>query len=480
MKPHYSLLIKGAVPATQQIEIKSPYSDQTISTFDSCDSKNLEIALNTAQKLYEDRKQWLSIEKRIEILEKTMQIMRANAENLTIDAASEGGKPYIDSRVEVERAIDGIRICIDCLHNHAGNMIPMNINSSSNNRTAFMQYEPIGIVVAISAFNHPLNLIVHQVAPAIAAGNPVIVKPAEDTPVSCYEFINMLYQAGLPQAWCQALVVNDINIASALVSDARVAFLSFIGSAKIGWMLRSKLSPGTRCSLEHGGVAPVIIEKSADIDKAIPLLVKGGYYHAGQVCVSVQRVFCNNKSIDTVAKRLQTKIEQLITGDPLDKSTQVGPLIRKQELTRVEQWVSEAIDQGAELICGGRILDNNCYQPTLLLNPPITTKISQQEVFGPVVCLYSYDHINSAIAQANSLEFAFQAAVFSQDIDQCMHIAKLLNASAVMINDHTAFRVDWMPFAGLKQSGLGTGGIPYTFEDMQIAKMIVLHSTPID
>lgn len=476
MKSHYNLMIEGAKPATEQLEVQSPFSGQTISRFDACNQENLDIALNNAQRLYTDRRQWLSIEKRIEILEKTIQLMQKNATRLAVDAATEGGKPITDSTIEITRAIDGVRICIDCLRSHSGSVIPMAINSASANRIAFTQYEPIGPVVAVSAFNHPLNLIVHQVAPAIAAGNPVIVKPAEDTPVSCYEFVKILHEAGLPAAWCQALVVKDLAVATALVSDSRVAFFSFIGSAKVGWLLRSKLSPGTRCSLEHGGVAPVIIEATATIEKALPLLAKGGYYHAGQVCVSVQRVFCHSTLITAVSEQLAEIVKQMKTGDPLKQTTEVGPLIRSREVDRVHNWVTEAVQQGAQLLTGGEPAANNCYQPTLLLNPPADAIISRQEVFGPVVCLYTYDNTEQAIAQANDLPYAFQAAVFSQDVDQCFAITKQLNASAVMINDHTAFRVDWMPFAGLKQSGLGTGGIPHTFEDVQNEKMTIINT----
>ena len=223
---------------------------------------------------------------------------------LAIEAAREGGKPLLDSRVEIERAIDGVNNCIECMRSAAGREIPMGINAASKQRLAMTHREPIGVVVAVSAFNHPVNLIVHQVGPAIAAGCPVIIKPAEDTPLSCFRFVALLRQAGLPEEWCQALVVNDLEVASRLVTDARVGFFSFIGSAAVGWMLRSKLAPGTRCALEHGGAAPVIVAADADLDAALPLIAKGGFYHAGQVCVSVQRVYCHRSIARKLAERL--------------------------------------------------------------------------------------------------------------------------------------------------------------------------------
>ncbi|HEB98542.1 MAG TPA: aldehyde dehydrogenase family protein, partial [Thiotrichales bacterium] len=349
----------------------------------------------------------------------------------------------------------------------------------SAGRLAVTRREPIGVVVAVSAFNHPLNLIVHQVGPAVAAGCPVIVKPAEDTPLSCYRFVSLLREAGLPEAWCQALVTTGPEVAEHLVTDGRVGFFSFIGSARVGWMLRSKLAPGTRCALEHGGAAPVLVEADADLDDALPLLAKGGFYHAGQVCVSVQRVFCDAAVAEKVAEGLAERARALKVGDPTDPETEVGPLIRRREVTRVHEWVQEAVAGGARLLCGGEPLSESCYAPTVLFDPPRETRVSQQEIFGPVVCVYSCANMQEAIEQANALPYAFQAAVFTRDIDRALRAYRRLDASAVMVNDHTAFRVDWMPFAGLRHSGLGVGGIPYTFEDMQIEKLLVVRSSAL-
>lgn len=460
------------------ITVTAPFDDSKIATLDTADSDAVEQALLTAHNLFNDKSKWLSASKRIEILNKTAAIMREQFEDLVIEAAQEGGKPYNDSRVEVERAIDGVLNCIECIRTDHGTEIPMGINPASEHRMAFTQSEPIGVVVAVSAFNHPLNLIIHQVGPAVASGCPVIIKPAEDTPLSCYRFVSILRQAGLPEQWCQALVVSDLDVATQLVSDRRVGFFSFIGSANVGWMLRSKLAPGARCALEHGGVAPVIVEADADLDDALPLLAKGGFYHAGQVCVSVQRIFCHKDIANTVATKLAEIAKKLVVGDPTKHQTEVGPLIRAKEVERVHEWVTEAVKDGAQLLIGGNS-DGNCYQPTVLLNPSDASIVSTNEIFGPVICVYSYDDVNDAIDKANALPFAFQASVFTNNIDNALHAYKQLNASAVMVNDHTAFRVDWMPFAGLRHSGLGVGGIPHTYHDMQIKKMMVLKSNKI-
>jgi acyl-CoA reductase-like NAD-dependent aldehyde dehydrogenase len=289
----------------------------------------------------------------------------------------------------------------------------------------------------------------------------------------------MVLEAGLPPGWCQCLLTTDNDVAQKLVTDPRVNFFSFIGSAAVGWMLKSKLSPGTRCALEHGGVAPAIIDRDVDLVAILPKLLKGGFYHAGQVCVSIQRLFVHESIASELAAELAKRAEQLQVGDPTLEGTDVGPLITPKEVDRVEDWVNQGVASGATLLCGGKRLSDYLYAPTVLLNPPQECKVSQLEIFGPVICVYSYENIDSAIELANSVPYSFQASIFSPTIDVAMKAYKRLNASAVMVNEHTAFRVDWMPFAGLKASGFGVGGIPHTMKDMQIEKMLVLSSAEI-
>ncbi len=473
---HFPLLIPGTPSSDGVLELHAPYDQTLLATLDSADASAVDLALSNAYALYRNRDAWIPVPERIEILKRLMELMQDQAEILAREAAEEGGKPLLDSRVEVARAIDGVQICIDTLRNHAGRMIPMGVNAASAHRLAYTTHEPIGVVVAVSAFNHPLNLIVHQVAPAVATGCPVIVKPAQDTPRSCMRFVKMLHDAGLPLAWCQALVAIDLAVAEQLVTDARLGFFSFIGSARVGWMLRNKLAPGVRCALEHGGSAPVIISKDADIDSAIPALSKGGFYHAGQVCVSVQRVFAHESIAYSVAEQLAAAGVTLCIGNPVDEKTEIGPLIRSSEIDRIDQWVQAAIKEGANCLSGAKRVGASCYQATVLYNPTESSLVSQQEIFGPVICVYSYNAVDEAIAKANALPFAFQASVWTSNLEFALRTSQRLDAAAVMINDHTAFRVDWMPFAGLRQSGHGIGGIPYSMEDMLVEKMTVIHS----
>ena len=292
-------------------------------------------------------------------------------------------------------------------------------------------------------------------------------------------FVQILREAGLPDDWGQVAVTAGRDVAEMLVTDPRVAFFSFIGSPGVGWSLRSKLAPGTRCALEHGGAAPVLVAADADLDEVLPLLVKGGFYHAGQVCVSVQRMFVQDTVAREVAERVAEQAGALVIGDPTLAGTEVGPLIRPAEVDRVAQWVDEAREGGAETLSGGEKISDSCYAATVLYDPPAEAEISVREVFGPAVCVYPYRDIDEAIARANSLPFAFQAAVCTRDINTALRAYRRLDASAVMVNDHTAFRVDWMPFAGLRQSGHGVGGIHHTVHDMQIEKMMVLRSAEL-
>ncbi len=476
MVQNYPLMVTSATSNAGELEVFAPYDGKKIGTVAAADHQTVEKALETAYDLFRNRDAWLKPFKRIEILNKTAEIMKMRFEELAVEAAREGGKPLVDSRIEVTRAIDGVKNCIEVLRTEPGEAIPMNLNPASEGRIALTRKEPIGVVVAVSAFNHPLNLIIHQVGPAVATGCPVIIKPAEDTPLSCFRFVEILREAGLPEEWCQPLVVKDLDVATQLVTDQRVGFFSFIGSARVGWLLRSKLAPGARCALEHGGVAPVIVAADADLEATIPLLAKAGLYHAGQVCVSVQRVFAHESIAQELVEKLSEAAKQYKVGDPTLADTDIGPLIRHGEVDRVEEWVNEAVDAGTQLLTGGKRISDSCYECTILYNPPPEVKVSRNEIFGPVICVYPYKNIDDAIARANSSPFAFQASVFTKDIDTAMRAYNRLDGSAIMINDHTAFRVDWMPFAGLKQSGLAVGGIPYTMRDMQIEKMMVLKS----
>jgi len=460
------------------IKVKSPFNGRLLQEIPLMDSHIVEEKMAKAHALFQDRSRWLKPYERIAILERTKKLMEARVEELTKIAASEGGKPYQDSKVEVLRAINGVQLAIESIGQIKGEQIPMGITAASLNRLAFTVPEPIGVVLSISAFNHPLNLAVHQIIPAFAVGCPVIIKPASSTPMSAIELVKMMKEAGLPDDWAEVVVCNREN-AELMVKDSRVNYFSFIGSSEVGWSLRSKLAPGTHCAMEHGGSAPVIVQPDVDIDEAVSLLGKGAFYHAGQVCVSVQRIYVHKSIVDEFSEKLVAYAKSVKVGDPLDPFTEVGPLIDSGEQERVHNWVTEAVSEGAELLCGGRKCMATCYQPSVLLNPSEASKVSKLEVFGPVVCLYPFTKMQDAIDRSNSLDLAFQASIFTKNMDKALDAVSQLNASAVMINDHTAFRVDWMPFGGRDASGIGVGGISYSMKEMTRDKLMVIRSKSI-
>src|SRR5918998_2714237 len=335
------------------LQVVQAYDRAPIAEVSTDDGASLETKLEAAYRVFRDRDGWLKPHERIAILRRLAALVEGKRDHLALQIAREGGKPLRDAVVEVNRAVDGVMNAADELRNFAGREIPMGLTAASAGRWAFTTREPIGVVAAISAFNHPLNLIVHQVVPAIAVGCPVIVKPASTTPLSCIDFVALAHEAGLPEPWCQTFIPETNDLAEALATDPRVAFLSFIGSSRVGWSLRSKLAPGTRCALEHGGVAPAIIDRSADLDRIIEPLTKGGYYHAGQVCVSTQRIYVHADLQREFIDRFTARVEALQVGDPVLADTEVGPLIAPREAERVSTWIEEAVAGGARLIGGG-------------------------------------------------------------------------------------------------------------------------------
>lgn len=456
------------------LEIKSPYTDKVISKLSYNSEFEVFNKLDTAYNLMSKPSAGFSPLRRLDILRKFKDLLSDNKSELSHTAASEGGKPLNDTYVEIDRAINGVEVAISEIMTMKGSEIPMGITNSSLDKIAYTKHYPIGVVLAISAFNHPVNLIIHQVIPAIAMGCPVIIKPARKTPLSCAAIVDLLQKAGLDADWCQ-MIICDRDITEKLVADSRVSYLSFVGSSRVGWSLRSKLAPGAKCALEHGGAAPIIVDKSANLNQVASSVAKAAFYHAGQVCVSAQRVYVHNQIMDDFTAKLRNITSTLRVGDPLNEQTEVGPIISKAELNRIDSWVKEATTNGAELVCGGKIIGNNCYEPTILLEPSTEDNVSKKEIFGPVVCLYPFDKIDDAIEMANNSDYAFQSAIFTNNLDVSMRAIDLLDAKTVLVNDHTAFRVDWMPFGGYKKSGLGVGGIGPAMRDMSTERMFVIN-----
>ena len=480
VKSRYQAEIPGLRAKSPEIlPVTSPYSGETVAEVALVDAAGMNRALDVATQAHAAHPHGLPAYERGAILRRLAALVTDHHEDLAMLIAREGGKPLVDARIEVTRAANTVALSAEEATRIGGEEIPMQGTPAAMGRLAFTIKEPIGVIAAVSAFNHPVNLIAHQVAPAVAAGCPVLIKPSPDTALSCMVFMELLREAGLPPEWGMA-VPSTNEVAERLVTSDRIGFFSFVGSAKVGWFLRSKLAPGVRCTLEHGGAAPVILDQGADLDRAIPALLKGGYYHAGQVCVSVQRVFAHVSMRDEVVQRLTEGAAALTVGDATLPETDVGPLIRQREVDRIHEWVEAGKAAGAAVTTGAEPLDHQCYAPTVLTDAPADTPVMTEEIFGPVVVVNSFESLHDAIARVNEVRWSFQAAIFTHDVDRAFVAARGLKGAAVLINDHSAFRVDWMPFAGRGPSGLGVGGVKYGIRDYTEEKMIVVKLGDVD
>lgn len=457
-----------------KFKVLNPFDHALIQELELVSKEQILKQLDQASLLNQDHPQGLPAHERSFILKELSVQLQLRQEQFVQLACQEGGKPINDTRVEVQRAIQGIELASASIAQLKGDQVPMDLTPAGENHTAWTQIEPIGVVVAISAFNHPLNLIVHQVVTAVAAGCPVLVKPSLLTPLSCLALIDLLHEVGLPRPWAQVILCDDMH-SEMLATDPRVNYLSFIGSHPVGWSLRSKVSPGTRVVLEHGGIAPAIIEPDAPWQQAMPGLIKAAFYHAGQVCVSLQRLFVHEEIYQEFRGALIQGIKLLEIGDPLLETTAIGPLIQAKELNRVHNWIQNAQKEGATITLGGQILSDNLYSATLIENVPLSSQVSEEEIFGPVLCLYKYKNIGEAIKMSNDTPMHFQSSIYTRDIQKALSCAQALNANSILINQHPAFRVDWMPFGGRDQSGLGVGGILQSMKDMSKEKLVIVH-----
>lgn len=409
---------------------------------------------------------------RSEILKKVAADLKLKHDFLAWVIASEGGKPLKDAKVEVSRAIATLELCAEETLRLEGEMIPMERTAAGKDHLAFTLRDPIGAVLAISAFNHPLNLIAHQVGCAVASGCAVVLKPASSTPISAHLLDEAFKSSGLPAAGLRVINVKT-DLAERLVSSKEFNYVSFIGSAKVGWEMRKKIAAGTRIAMEHGGQAPAIVRSDADLALAVKSLIKGSFYHSGQVCISTQRIFVHEKIFADFLKDFKAEAEKLIVGTATDEKTDVGPLIGLEEVKRIQKWIQEALSAGAKLETGNKVTEQ-FMTPTILTNVSRDVALMKEEVFGPVVCLNSYFDENELLEYLNSNDYIFEAALFTQDITTALRIARDISTMTFVINNHTAFRVDQMPFGGHKMSGLGMGGVRYVMEEMTRTKQVII------
>ncbi len=384
----------------------------------------------------------------------------------------EAGKPITDARREVDRAIQTFSIACEEAKRIPGEVIPMDISPGMDHHLGLGQRVPIGPVLGITPFNFPLNLVAHKVAPCLAVGNPILLKPAPQTPLTALRLGRLVQELDLPEGTLSVLPCEN-SLAESMVRDPRIHALSFTGSATVGWSLKAKAGK-KRALLELGGNAAVIIEPDADLSLAAQRCVTGGFSYSGQTCISVQRIYIHDEVYDAFLARVLPLVESLPTGDPVDDSTVIGPLIDERAAIRVETWIREAVDQGARLLTGGT-RDRSLVPPAILTDVDPGMKLSCEEVFGPVITLSRYQHLDQAFELVNDSPYGLQAGIFTRNVDSIFRAYHALDVGTVLANEIPTFRADHMPYGGVKDSGLGREGVKYAIQELSEQKLLVLH-----
>ena len=454
------------------LEVKNPYNGAPVGRTWLAGEAEFEQATKAAVAAAPSMRQLPAFE-RAAILMRVSVTLKERREQFGRVLACEAGKPIRDALAEVDRASMTFHVAAEEARRIGGEVIPLDLAPHGLGRFALTRRFPIGPVAAISPFNFPLNLTSHKIAPAIAAGNPIVLKPATRTPLSAVMLGEAVQQAGLPQGALSVLPMGR-EIGDKLVTDDRYKLLTFTGSSAVGWGMK-KRSGKKKVILELGGNAGVIVDDSADLDFAVQRIAVGGFAFAGQSCISVQRVFVHERVYDDFAARLVAKVESLKVGDPLDPATDIGPMIEEKEVDRIESWVKEALKGKAQALTGGKRLGPSIYAPTVLADVPLTAKVCAQEVFAPLVGLFKFADFQKAVAAVNHSNYGLQAGVFTRDLPHAISAFEALEVGGVMVNDVPTWRIDHMPYGGVKDSGLGREGPRYTIEEMTELKLLVIN-----
>lgn len=451
-------------------DIINPYSGERIGTSYLASSEDIEQALSSAQHAKKEIAGLSAIE-RSNLLKKAATLLEEQKDHFAKLISLELGKPLKNTRDEVSRSIETLAQSAEEANRLIGETIPGNVSSRGQGALAMTFKVPVGVVLAITPFNAPLNLICHKVGPAFAGGNVIILKPAPQTSAVATAFVKLLLEAGFPEAGLQ-LVIGGIEAGKQLVTDERTNLISFTGGAAGGEHITT--SAGLKkVLLELGGNGATIVHHDADIEQAASLCAKTGFSNSGQSCISVQRIYVHQEIMPTFTEVLKQKVEQLVVGDPLSSESDIGCMVDVQAAQRVEAWIQEAESMGAELLYGGK-RKGASITPAILLNPPKQAKVVCEEVFGPVVSVLPYEELEEAIKEANDSRYGLQAGIFTNQLDVALHAAKELETGGVVINGTSNFRLDHWPYGGIKRSGLGREGPRFAIEEMTETKMVVL------
>jgi acyl-CoA reductase-like NAD-dependent aldehyde dehydrogenase len=467
------LLIDGQwVESKEYKSLTSPYSGEVIGEIPFASHEEVEMAIEAA---YNARAVMgkMAAHQRSAILEKLVLSLTARAEEAATIIASESAKPIEAARVEVARTIQTYKFAAEEAKRISGETIPLDAAPGGEGRLAFTVHEPIGVIGAITPFNFPMNLVAHKIGPSIATGNTIILKPASQTPLSAFFIGELLVEAGLPAGALNIITGSGSVIGDRIVRDSRINMITFTGSPTVGIDIRNKAGL-KRVTLELGSNAAVIIDDGVNLEKVIPRCVTGAFSYQGQICISLQRIYVHQNLYDTFVEKFVAETKRLKLGDPLDPATNVSALINPNETTRVVEWIREAQMKGARIATGGS-LEGNILQPTVLLDVQPTEKVSCQEVFAPVVIIEKVRSLDTAVDRVNDSRYGLQAGVYTDNIHTALDVAEKLHVGGVLINDIPTFRVDNMPYGGVKESGMGREGIKYAVEEMTELKLVVFN-----
>jgi len=468
----YKLLINGQWKESKNVrEIKSPYDHSIVGKVHFASTQQVEEALAAADNAFAKTRQ-LSSHERSAILEKTSQDINKRKEELARSITLQSGKVIRDARAEVDRAVMTFDIASEEAKRMGGELIPLDLSAQTAKRWGLVRRFPIGVVTAITPFNFPINLVAHKVAPALAAGNTVVLRPASQVPITSLILGEIINETGYPHGGLN-IVPSGYKEAEILLTDDVVKKVTFTGSPAVGWELKKKAYQ-KKVTLELGGNAAVVVEPDADLEFALPRIVTGSFSYSGQICISIQRLFLHEKIYDRVMADFIGRTKKLKMGNPLDESTDIGPMINLDAAKQTEEWIEEAVGMGARIACGGQ-RDGAMFEPTILENVIPDLRISWLEAFAPIVVVYPYKDFAKALEAVNYSIYGLQAGVFTNDLRKTFEAYETLDVGGVIINDIPTFRIDHMPYGGMKQSGVGREGVRYAIEEMTELKLLALN-----
>ncbi len=464
------LLIDGEwVETGNWIDVNSPYDGSLVGRVAKGGSAETTRAVDAAERAMSSP---LPAHERAAILDRVAHLLAEHSDEAARTISSEAGKPLKAARVEASRAVSTYTMAAVEARKLTGEVVPMDASPAGVGKVAFTLREPIGVVGAISPFNFPLNLVAHKIAPALAAGCAVVLKPAGQTPLSALLLAELELEAGLPAGWLNVVCGPASEIGDVLVEDERVKLITFTGSSAVGWRLRER-APRKRVNLELGNATPVIVADDADLEDAAAKIAANAFSFAGQSCISVQRVYVERTAYDAFVDAFVPRVKALEVGNPADEETDVGPLIASSERERVLEWIEEAREHGAEILSGGTV-EGDLLLPTVIGNAPADAKVATEEVFGPVCALWAYDSLDEAVELANGTRYGLQAGVFAGDLKVALNTARALEFGGVTVNEAPTFRADQMPYGGVKESGNTREGPAYAVREMTEERLVVI------